>query len=150
MDSESPHFPCLLSLSFVTVFFSPVRVVVCVRCLSCTVVFGSIKKFHTSASHTAALLGKWLSRQRRAEVLLQAYEYLRNNFWINIVSLAGPPHEKDIEFVKRVPTHGADSWTWTYSGMSEVRSLVGALTDSESSNRQQRSTHQPSVFQKVR
>ena len=45
------------------------------------------------------------------EALLQVDEYLRNKFRINFVSLAGPQHEKDIEFLKRVITYGTDGWT---------------------------------------
>ena len=38
----------------------------------------------------------------RAEALLSVDEYLRNKSWINLVSFAGPRHEKDIKFLKRV------------------------------------------------
>ena len=45
--------------------------------------------------------------------LLQVDEYLRNKFWINLVSLAGPGHEKGMKFLKRVITCGTDGcWTW--------------------------------------
>ena len=41
----------------------------------------------------------------RAEALLQVDEYLKKKFRINLVSLAGPGHEKEIKFLKRVITH---------------------------------------------
>ena len=40
-------------------------------------------------------------------------EYLRNKFRINLVSLAGPGHEREIKFLKRVITYNTDGWTWT-------------------------------------
>ena len=46
----------------------------------------------------------------RAEALLQVDEYL-NKFRINLVSLAGPGHEKEIKFLKRVITHTTDGGT---------------------------------------
>ena len=49
----------------------------------------------------------------RAEALLQVDEYLENNFRINLVSLAGPGHEKDIKFLQRVITHNIDGCYWT-------------------------------------
>ena len=49
----------------------------------------------------------------RAEALLQVDDYLRNKFRISLMSLAGPRHEKDITFLKRVITYGTDGWTWT-------------------------------------
>ena len=39
--------------------------------------------------------------------------YLRNKFLINLVSLAGLRHEKEIKFLKRVIACGTDGWTWT-------------------------------------
>ena len=51
--------------------------------------------------------------ERRAEALLQVDEYLKNKFRINLVSLAGLGHEKEIKFLKRVITFNTDGWTWT-------------------------------------
>ena len=42
----------------------------------------------------------------RAEALLQVDEYLWNKFRINLVSLAGPRHEKDIVRPLTAPTAG--------------------------------------------
>ena len=54
--------------------------------------------------------------ERRAEALTQADEYMKNKFRINLVSLAGPGHEKEIRFLKRVITYNTDGWTWTVDG----------------------------------
>ena len=48
----------------------------------------------------------------RAEALHQD-EYLKNKFRINLVSLAGRGHEKEIKFLKCVITYSSDGWTWT-------------------------------------
>ena len=52
--------------------------------------------------------GDDLSVEGRAEALLQVDEHLRNKFRINLVSLAGPGHEKELKFLERVVTrqHG--------------------------------------------
>ena len=49
----------------------------------------------------------------RAEALLQVDEHLRNKFRINLVSLAGPGHEKESNFLERVVTNNTDGWTST-------------------------------------
>ena len=53
------------------------------------------------------------SPKELAEALLQVDEHPKNKFRINLVSLAGPGHEKEIEFLKRVITYNTDGWTWT-------------------------------------
>ena len=83
----------------------------------------------------------------RSEALLQVDEYLRNKFRINLVSLAGPGHEKEIKFLERVITDNTDGWTWT--GDPTLRKLVnelnlggakGRVTPGSKGNRSERPT----------
>ena len=62
----------------------------------------------------------------RVEALLQVDEYLKNKFRINLVSLAGPGHEKEIKFLKRVITYNTDGSTWT-GAPTHSKKLVNEL-----------------------
>ena len=73
---------------------------------------------------------------------------LKNKFRIDLVSLAGLGHEKEIELLKRVITYSIDGWTWT-GDPTHSKKLVNelnfggakdAVTPWVQGNRSQRST----------